>query len=262
MAELLEPRERASGGPGGDPGGDRRLAILRHEPEFVAISKPPGFHVHQPERPRPRVPSERTCLAVLRDQIGRRVHPVHRLDVATGGALLFALTSEAASGLGRAFSEGRVEKTYYAVVRGWVPLGSGVIDLPLKSDSSDLMVEARTAWAALAHAEFPDVILGKRRLPARFTLMEAKPVTGRFHQIRRHFARLSHPIVGDSAHGDSRQNQFMRDRLGARGLLLHARRLAFPHPRTGERVDVVAPWAPAWQVAAPALGWESWLSRL
>ena len=241
--------------------GGTTLLILARDPDFVAIAKPSGFHVHQPERPRPRVAPELTCLTLLRRQIGQRVHPVHRLDVATSGVLLFALGRESASALGRAFSQGAsIEKNYYAIVRGHPP-DEGVIDVPLMSDSSDQMLESRTRFACLARAELPHLV-GKRAQPARFSIVRAEPETGRFHQIRRHFARKAHPLVGDSSHGDLYQNRFFRDTLGVRGLLLHARALSFPHPRTGETVNVEAPWSEAWIRATTALGFAPDGSRL
>jgi tRNA pseudouridine65 synthase len=238
------------------------LPILLRDPDFVAIAKPAGFHVHQPERPRPRVSPNLVCLSLLRRQVRQRVHPVHRLDVATAGALLFALNPESASRLGKAFAAGQAEKTYFAIVRGHVPLGSGTIDRPLMSDSSGEMVAARTRWKTIAQAEIEGVAIGKRALPARFSLMQAQPETGRHHQIRRHFARLSHPLLGDVGHGDLYQNRFARETLGAGGLMLQARRLEFPHPRTGARVAVEAPWSEQWLVAIRALGWEVALAGL
>ena len=241
--------------------GETTLTILALDPDFAAVWKPAGFHVHQPERPRPRVDSNIVCLSILRDQIGRRVHPVHRLDVPTAGVLLFALNPEAASLLGRSFSERcGVVKTYFAIVRGFAP-DEGVIDEPLMSDSSDRMVEALTRFRTCARVQL-ERRFGKRDLPARFSLAQAMPETGRFHQIRRHFARLAHPLVGDSEHGDSHQNRFFREEMGVRGLMLQARRLEFPHPRSREAVSVQAPWSEAWLAAARALGWESELDGL
>ena len=238
------------------------LQILRHEPDFVVINKPAGYHVHQPERPSPRVDRGIVCLQRLRDQLGQRVFPVHRLDVPTTGALLFALNSEAASSLSQSLAAGDVNKVYYAVVRGHPPLGEGEIDSPLRSDSSDAMVEARTRWRTIARGEIEGATVGKRSLPARFALVEARPETGRFHQIRRHFAKRAHPIVGDAAHGDSHCNRFARERLNARGLLLHARRLEFSNPRTGERVSVMAPFDEPWATVAAALGWEKQMEEV
>ena len=228
------------------------LSILLHDEDLVCILKPAGFHVHQPERPRRRVATNIVCLAKLRDQIGAHVHPVHRLDVATSGALLFALTKDAASQMGQAFRHGRILKTYYAIVRGHPP-DAGEIDEPLRSDSSDEMLAARTTFETLARAELP-ALIGRRRLPARYALVRARPETGRFHQIRRHFARKAHPLIGDAAHGDSYHNRFFREELGVRGLMLQARGLKFLHPRTGEPVEIEAPFSDAFVLACQRAG--------
>ncbi len=227
--------------------------LLRAE-DFVAIDKPPGFHVHQPEFPRRRVPKEVTCLPNLRRQLGTYLYPVHRIDVATEGVLVFALSKPAASGLCRQFQEGTVRKTYFAIVRGWTQ-DDGVIDEPLALDSTGEMVPALTRYKTHARVELPFAI-GKKHPSARYSLVEAHPESGRFHQIRRHMARISHPVIGDTAHGDSYHNRFFRNELEAPGLWLKAREIEFDHPSTGEAVRVKSPWGARWTKMHKRLGWR------
>jgi tRNA pseudouridine65 synthase len=226
--------------------------ILRKEPEFVAIHKPQGFHVHQPESPRRRVSREIICLPNLRDQIQEYLYPVHRLDVGTEGVLLFALSKAAAHNLCLQFQGGEVHKTYFALVRGW-PDDEGLIDIPLELDSTNVAVQARTRYRTHARVELPYAV-GKRHASARYSLVEAKPETGRFHQVRRHFARLAHPLVGDRVHGDSHHNRFFREELEAPGLWLKAKAVEFKHPANGERVRIESQWTPRWLQIFERLG--------
>lgn len=229
-----------------------RFEILLRERDFIAIEKPPGFHVHQPEFPRRRVPKEVTCLPNLRDQIGEYVFPVHRLDVATDGVLIFALNKEAAGNLCRQFEAGKINKTYFAVVRGWSD-DEGVADHALESDSSGDMLSARTRYRTCARVELPYAV-GKRHASARYSLVEAWPETGRYHQVRRHMARLSHPLVGDAMHGDSHHNRFFRETLGLGGLWLKAKKIEFAHPLTGAPIMIESTWSERWQRMFASVG--------
>lgn len=223
---------------------DIRFEILAETSEFVAIDKPPGFHVHQPEDPRHRTDREFICLNNLRNQLDTYLYPVHRLDVGTEGVLIFAKTKEAAKNLSYQFQDRHVKKTYYAIVRGWTD-DEGDITIPLELDSTGEPVESRTHYRTLQKVEMPYAI-GKRHTGARYSLVEAKPETGRFHQIRRHMARIAHPIVGDSMHGDSHHNKYFRGTLEQPGLWLKAKVVEFNNPAELKRVRVESPWTPRW----------------
>lgn len=232
----------------------RPFVIVHQDEDFVVIDKPSGFHVHQPEPPRRRVDPELTCLSRLRRQIQAYLYPVHRIDVATSGLLLFALNKECASMMGSLFTAGRVDKDYVAIARGYLP-DDGVIDEPLALDSTGEMVPARTSFVTLARVELPYAV-GRRHSSARYSLARVRPHTGRFHQIRRHMARISHPLVSDSTHGDSHHNRFFRETLGLRGLWLRAASLAFDDPRSGERREFRAPVCGEWERALQVFGWS------
>lgn len=208
-----------------------RFKILYQNQELVVIDKPAGFHVHPPEINAHKVPREKIVLHQLRDQIQKKLFPVHRLDAGTSGVLLFALSSESAAFLCRQFADQLVEKKYWAVVRGFLP-ESGVIDLDLETKSelnSDLnpvqkTVPALTEFKTLKRIEIPSPV-GSRFSTARYSWLEVRPHSGRFHQIRRHMNRISHPVIGDAQHGDSRHNQFFRTQFGISGLCLRAMEL-------------------------------------
>jgi tRNA pseudouridine65 synthase len=232
-----------------------KFEILSLDESFVAIEKPPGFHVHQPEYPRRRVSPSVVCLPILRDQLGLWLYPVHRLDVGTEGVLLFALTKEAAGNLCRQFQNSEVTKTYFAIVRGFSP-DEGVIDLPLALDSTGEMAESLTRFRTHARTELP-VAVGKRHETARYSLVEARPETGRFHQVRRHMARLAHPLAGDCVHGDSHHNRFFRTELASPGLWLKAKSIEFRHPVTDAPVRLVSSWSERWQNVFLKLGFPT-----
>ena len=221
-----------------------KFEILCMDKDFVAIEKPPGFHVHQPEMARRRVSPNIVCLPMLRHQLQLYLYPVHRLDVGTDGVLVFALNKLAAGSLGKQFQAGVVRKTYFAIVRGHTP-AEGVIDLPLELDSTGELAPSITRYLTHARTELP-VAVGKRHASARYSLVEAFPETGRFHQVRRHFARLSHPLAGDRVHGDSHHNRFFRTELGCPGLWLKAMSIEFEHPVSRQSVRICSSWTARW----------------
>lgn len=120
-----------------------QLRILHQDERLVAIDKPSGFHVHPPEDTRHRIPRHLNCLHLLRKQIGSYLYPVHRLDGATSGVLLFALDREAAAHVQVQFRERQVTKHYVALVRGWLD-DRGAIDSPLSG------AESLTEYSCLA----------------------------------------------------------------------------------------------------------------
>lgn len=209
------------------------LQVLRACERWVAIDKPAGLVVHRGEHTR----DEPAVLQLVRDQLGRYVHPVHRLDRATSGVLLLALDVAAARWLAAAFAEREVDKRYLAIVRGWID-EHGLVDYALTDEGAAIAVPAVTEFARLAAFELP-VAIGPHPT-ARYSLVEAFPRTGRTHQLRKHFAHLRHPIVGDVNYGDGRHNRLFRERFGVHRLLLHAQRLAFTD-LDGSSVVVEAP---------------------
>lgn len=221
------------------------LKLLFQDEHFIAVDKPSGFHVHPHEIKKNRVSRDKTCLYLARDMMGKHVYPVHRLDAGTSGVLLFALSSASASVLCKLFVEKSLQKTYHAVVRGYTP-EKGDIELPLELDSTGDLVAAKTSYARMATVEFP-VGVTKKFPTARYSLVQAQPVTGRWHQLRRHFNRISHPLIGDADHGDCRQNRFFRNDLGVPGLCLKAQSLEFIHPWTQEPLKIEASSCEKWQ---------------
>lgn len=201
------------------------LEILYQDVWVVAINKPPGLLVH---RSPIACDVQEFAVQLLRDQLGQRVYPVHRLDRKTSGILLFALDEKCLPALQRQFSEKTVEKVYWAVVRGFAP-DVQTIDYPLRREDG-LLQEAVTHFRTVQRSEIP-VPFGKHAT-SRYSLVEVRPQTGRMHQIRKHFAHIFHPIIGDRPHGCNKQNRLFLERWQLTEMLLHARSLSFRHPVT------------------------------
>ncbi|WP_439882965.1 pseudouridine synthase [Pontibacter sp. MBLB2868] len=213
------------------------LTIIYEDEQYVAINKPNGLLVH-----RTRIAEEKKefALQLLRDQLGYRVYPVHRLDRGTSGVLLFAKNSAAATPMVQAFEERQVTKTYYAIVRGYTA-ESETIDNPIRPDKDHQHKEAQDAvthYTRLATIELP-IAVG-RYSTARYSLVKIVPETGRMHQIRKHFAHIRHYIIGDKRHGDWRHNKMFLEELDSKALLLHAYEMQFTHPFTGELTHIAA----------------------
>jgi len=225
------------------------IPILYRDEDFIAVHKPPGLFVHRTKLS----PEKDVLLQRVRNQIGIRIFPIHRLDRPTSGVVIFAFNATAARKLCLLFEERQVTKSYLAVVRGFAD-EQGEIDSPLLDFNREKEQEAITHYRRLATQELP-IAVG-RYATARFSLVEALPKTGRYHQIRRHLSRAAHPIIGDSAHGDIRQNRLFRDHLGVSRLLLQARSLAFLHPDTGEMIRIEALPEPELVALFRRLGWS------
>ncbi|HUH04762.1 MAG TPA: pseudouridine synthase [Kofleriaceae bacterium] len=196
--------------------------ILYRDEALVAVAKPSGLLVH-----RGWGRDRDVLMTRVRDQLEAYVYPVHRLDRGASGVVLFALGPESARVLCGAFERGEVEKRYLALVRG-VPPEAGVIDHPVPRAPGEARVPAVTEYRRLE-------VFG------RYALVEARPRTGRFHQIRRHLKHLSCPLIGDSNYGKSEHNRLLRERYGLARLALHAASLAFAHPVDGRPMSIEAP---------------------
>lgn len=225
------------------------LEIIYQDEHFVAINKPNGLLVH-----RTRIAEEvkTFALQLLRDQLGQRVYPLHRLDRPTSGVLLFGLHKEAAQLLMPAFESREVEKSYLAILRGYAP-EEGTIDHPLKEETYKEPQAAVTYFKRVATIELP--IHVNRYPTSRYSLVHVQPLTGRMHQIRKHFAHIRHYIVGDKKHGDWRHNQMFRETLESPSMKLHAWKLSFVHPFSGKHTQLTAPLPSHFKNICDQFGW-------
>ena len=254
------------------------LHILWQDEHLVAVYKPAGWLVH---RTGLDAGETRFVMQTLRDQLGRHVFPVHRLDKGTCGVLVMALHSDAARALSQAFEQHATHKRYLAMVRGWGP-AEAEVNHPLRPDDAppDAPVQdAHTRFRTLARLTLPESS-DPRFATTRASLVQAEPTTGRRHQIRRHLKHLAHPIIGDATHGKGPLNRWWAERFGQQRLWLHSWQLSVPHPVTGEWLQLHSglvwppiqnPCDPAHQPTLastpsqpnkPCVDWEAMLSSL
>lgn len=219
------------------------LPLLHADDTIAVFNKPSGLAVH-----RGWANDKITALSLARNRLGRHVFPVQRLDRATSGVLVFAMSSESAAALQELFRQGAVTKRYFALVRGTPPV-EGTIDHPVPRSEKGERVDAITHFRRLATA-------------GRFSLIEASPETGRLHQIRRHLKHIGHPLVGDVNYGVGEINRLFRSEYDLHRLALHAVDIAFRHPSTSIDVryhaelprDLSVPFE---MLGIPTIAWDS-----
>ena len=231
------------------------IEIVYEDAELLAVNKPAGLLVH-----RSAIAADETdfLLERLQAQIGGTAYLAHRLDRATSGIVLLAKSRAIASELGRLFMARNIVKRYLAVVRGW-PEPEGTIDYPLPDvRERSPRKAALTRWRTLATATVP-IALGKYP-EQRYALVEARPETGRYRQIRKHFHHVSHHLIGDTSHGRGDHNRLWRMHFRMHRLLLHAWRLELTHPLSQAPLTLQAPLDETWQRVLQAMNWNAALA--
>jgi len=207
--------------------------VLYRDEVLLILSKPSGLAAH-----RGWARDDVALADVARDLVGAPIHLVHRLDRATSGVLAVALTPAAARAMQTQWRAAEVDKRYLCLVRG-TPPERFVVDNPVPASLPNKgrgarppRVPAVTAFRRLWVTELPE---------HTYSWVEARPQTGRLHQIRRHLKHASHPIIGDVRYGKGRQNRLFRERFGLHRLALHAAELRARHPTTGAPLHIRAP---------------------
>lgn len=213
------------------------MGILLDDDHFVVVDKPVGVAAHpSPGWVGPTVVGALAAAGYRISTSGapERVGIVHRLDVGTSGAMVVAKTEPAYTALKRAFKERTVDKVYHAVVQGLPEPLRGTIDAPIGR-------HPHHEWRFAVMEGGRDSVTHYEVLEAfgRASLVEVHLETGRTHQIRVHFSALRHPCAGDLTYGADPR---LAAELGLTRQWLHAHRLGFAHPRTGEPVSVASPY--------------------
>lgn len=226
------------------------IPVLYQDQHLIAVHKPSGLLVHRSALSRDKV----FLLQTLRDQINQRVYPVHRLDRATSGVMVFGLHSEAAQKLVQQFEARTVKKSYRALARGWLH-EAGLIDHPVADEESRQAAQtAQTAYRPLARIELPFAV--DRYPSSRYCLLDVQPFTGRRHQIRKHFKHISHHLIGDTTHGNGKHNRFFREHFNIHRLMLSAWTLSLQHPYSGETLQLQAHTDAEWRQLAEQFAWQ------
>jgi tRNA pseudouridine65 synthase len=220
------------------------LPIIYQDEYLIAVNKPSGLLVHRSMIDRHET---QFAMQIVRDMIGQHVYTVHRLDKPTCGVLVFALSSEVARLLNEQFTAKTIQKTYHALLRGWTH--DQHIDYALKEKLDKIADKhaqqdkpaqsAQTDMKVLQTYTYPEPV--GRYPAARLSWVELNPATGRKHQLRRHMAHIRHPIMGDTTHGDGKQNKFMRQTFNYNHLALINSKMIFEHPITQQQLELSAP---------------------
>lgn len=214
--------------------------VLYQDEHCLVVDKPAGMLVH-----RGMDNDTWTLIDAVRVLTGQpTVFPIHRLDRPTSGAVLFALDSESARILGDLREQHLLDKRYLAFVRGQSPL-RGIVDAPVPKDEGGSKVPATSFLSTLST---------QTTQPRSCSLVLISPITGRFHQLRRHLKHINHMILGDTTYGKSDLNRAFAQNYGLTRLGLHAYALSLPVPWQENRIHVVAPLANDLQQAALRMG--------
>lgn len=208
------------------------LPILYQDAVLLIVDKPSGLAVH-----RGWATDRVTALSIARHMAGQWVYPVHRLDRSTSGALVFALSAEIARRVQESFEAELVQKRYVALVRGLFP-DEVCVDHAIAKEKGKPKLQAATELSCLSRYRIIDDVTGGGR---SYSWVEARPLTGRPHQIRRHLKHISHPIIGDVRYGKAEHNRIFRRRFALERMALHAECIDLPHPVDGTRLRVTAP---------------------
>jgi 23S rRNA pseudouridine1911/1915/1917 synthase len=204
--------------------------VVFEDEHLLVVDKPAGVVVHPARGHREGTLAQALAGRAAGGEDAERAGIVHRLDRDTSGLLVVARSEEAHRRLRAALSARRLDREYLALVEGRPPSRSGTIDAPI---GRDRRVRTRMSLDTDAPREARTHFTIERALPAT-TLLRVRLDTGRTHQIRVHLQAIGHPVCGDPEYGTP-------GLLGLRRQFLHAARLAFDHPVTGERVDVSSP---------------------
>lgn len=210
------------------------IPILFQDEHLIVVNKPINLPVHKNDF----MPHDAPYLTkLLGDLTGKWILNVHRLDSKTSGIMVLAFSTEIAHELTLQFERKEVQKTYYAVVQG--NPGKGSFDRKvLVKKKSKFKKPALTHYKTLQTVQTN--ISYKEKENIQLSLVEITPVTGRWHQLRQHFAQNMFDIVGDTHHGDFTLNKIITEKTSSKRLLLHAGKLEFKHPVTNEMINFEA----------------------
>ena len=237
-------------------GAEPHFNVICDDGSVLAASKPNRLLVHRTDIDFHEPHNLRDLLNKTRKR-DAWLQPVHRLDKPTSGIVLFATPGKALNALKLEFVQRRTKKCYWAVVRGWTD-DEGLVEKPLPTAHNPTPKESRTHYRTLAKVELPHPV-GPYQT-ARYSLVECRPETGRFHQIRLHFRHLRHPILGDTKYGDKKHNRFVASEYGSDILFLHAGQLTVRHPDGQSELALQAGVPKAWHTILDDWPWEGDIS--
>ncbi|MBQ8796990.1 MAG: RluA family pseudouridine synthase [Oscillospiraceae bacterium] len=216
------------------PAEDGELTVIYEDEHILAVDKPAGMLIH---------PSRATMSGTLANRViayyektGQKAafHPITRLDRDTFGIVLLAKNAHVHAKLNELHREGKLQKTYHALVFGGPKADSGVIDAPIARRELPSLLRYVNQGGKPSVTEF--TVLERRE---QTCLLALKPITGRTHQLRVHCAHMGFPILGDPQYGSEESKAFSAE-LGLTHQILCAKNLCFPHPITGVAMSLTS----------------------
>jgi tRNA pseudouridine65 synthase len=216
------------------------LDIIFEDDYLICVHKPNNMLVHHAHHSR-NISDETSLLQLILAEKKIKVYPIHRLDRKTSGIILL-------------FTTGKIQKTYFGVVRGFSP-DTKTIDSPVKGRDANVHKEALTHLKTIAQITLDIPV--KPYDSSRYSLVELSPKTGRMHQLRVHTNKISHPLIGDTKYGDKNHDVMFDENFGWKHLFLHAGILEFTHPFTSEVLTLKASFPKDWIALFSTFSWKN-----
>lgn len=229
------------------------IQTLFEDDYLVCVSKPNNVVVHHAKFSK-NISDEQSLLQILQNEFGKSFYPIHRLDRKTSGLVLLSKEKEFVAPFQKLFTENKIDKTYFGVVRGFSPV-EVTIDSPVKGRDEKVYKDAETFLKTITNVTL-DIPVAPYD-SSRYSLVEMIPKTGRTHQLRLHTRKISHPLLCDPKYGDNNHNKMFLDKFGWENLFLHAGQLTFTHPFTNENLILQAEFPNHWQELFEQFGWKN-----
>lgn len=228
------------------------IEILYEDDSIIAVNKPNNILVYASYFARNIKDDD--LVTLLKEQTGFDLYPIHRLDRKTSGILLFAKEKEFVKDYQQQFENNKVQKQYYAVVRGYCP-AKGILDTPTKNAETGTYKEALTQYETIETIELDIPVIPYNR--SRYSLVKFTPKTGRMHQLRIHANKMSHPIVGDYQYGDRFHNRMFENEFNWNNMFLHASELSINRTNSEERILLKSRFPNDWNKLFETFNWKN-----
>lgn len=229
------------------------LEIIFEDNYFIAVNKPNNMLVHHAHHSR-NMSHEVSLLKLISESLGLKVYPIHRLDRKTSGIILLAKETGFVSKFQELFTENKIDKNYFGVVRGFSE-ATKTIDTPVKGKDANVHKEALTHLETLNKVTLDIAV--KPYNSSRYSLVKLMPKTGRMHQLRIHTNKISHPLIGDTKYGDKNHDVMFETNFGWKNMFLHAGILVFNHPFTNEKLTLKASFPDDWIALFNEFNWKN-----
>lgn len=229
------------------------LEIIFDDEYFICVNKPNNILVHHAHHSR-NVADENSLLQLIKEKTDLKVYPIHRLDRKTSGIILLAKKKEFVSKFQELFTDNKIQKTYYGVVRGYTP-EEKIINSPVKGRDANVYKEALTELRTLNKITLDIPV--KPYNSSRYSLIKLLPKTGRMHQLRVHCNKISHPLIGDTKYGDKNHDLMYSKKFGWENMFLHAGKLEFTHPFTSKEMILKTSFPKDWLALFQKFSWKN-----